>query len=266
VDLTTIGGVALAIGLILAGQVLEGGHVGSILQGSAALIVFGGTFGATMVAFPRKDFIRGLKMAREALFEKTADLEALCAQIVELAGVARRDGVLALEGKLSGIEDPFLHKAVQFIVDGVDASVARSSLETAIDVETEEASVAAKVFESAGGFAPTIGILGAVLGLIHVMENLNDPSKLGGGIATAFVATVYGVGSANLIFLPVANKLKRRVALERDRKTLITEGVLSIQEGLNPRVLEERLAAFRGAEHGAKSAPAAAPAPARAKA
>lgn len=245
-DITTIGGIVLALGFILGGQALEGGSIHSILQGTAALIVFGGTIGATMVAYPRKDFVRGLKLATAALTDKAADLHALTTQIVELAGIARRDGVLALESRLGSIGDPFLRKALQLIVDGVDAAMARSALETAIDAEFEEKAAAAKVFESAGGFAPTVGILGAVLDLIHVMENLNDPSKLGGGIATAFVATVYGVGAANLLFLPIANKLKRKLVLERDRKTLIAEGVLAIQEGLNPRVLEERLAAFSG--------------------
>jgi chemotaxis protein MotA len=134
------------------------------------------------------------------------------------------------------------------VVDGVDATVTRDTLEGAIDAEFEESTVGAKVWESAGGFAPTVGILGAVLGLIHVMENLNDPSKLGGGIATAFVATVYGVGSANLLFLPWSTKIKRKLTLEKERKTLIAEGVLSIQEGINPRVLEEKLRAYTGEE------------------
>jgi chemotaxis protein MotA len=253
-DLTTIGGVVVAVGLILLGQTLEGGHVGSILQATAALIVFGGTIGATMVAFPTKDFVRGLKMAKLAFGNPKHDLGALTARIVEFASVARRDGVLALEGRLPEIEDPFLRRALQFAVDGVDGEVTRDSLETAIEAEFQENAVAAKVWESMGGYAPTVGILGAVLGLIHVMENLSDPSKLGGGIATAFVATVYGVGSANLLFLPMANKLKRKLTLEKERKTVIAEGVLSIQEGLNPRVLEEKLRAFTG-----EPAPAAQP-------
>ncbi len=255
-DITTIGGILLAIGGILGGQALEGGHVSSIIQGTAGLIILCGTFGAVMVAFPLKDFLRGLKLAKTTFVDKKVDLRGLTKTIVELAGVARRDGVLALESRLTGIDDPFLRKALQFIVDGVDAGVARGALETAIDAEFEEMVVGAKVFESAGGFAPTIGILGAVLGLIHVMENLSDPSKLGGGIATAFVATVYGVGSANIFFLPMANKIKRKLVLEKERKTLIAEGVLSIQEGLNPRVLEEKLAAYTG-EHGGGDAPAA---------
>ncbi len=249
-DLTTVGGIVLAIAMILVGQALEGGHVGSIVQATAAMIVFGGTIGAVMVAFPRKDFVRGMKMAGQAFGEKKHDLAGLAKQIVELAGVARRDGVLALEAKLPEIRDPFLQRALGYVVDGVDANVTRDSLEAAMEAEYQEAMVAARVWEGAGGYAPTVGILGAVLGLIHVMENLSDPTKLGGGIATAFVATVYGVGSANLLFLPMANKLKRKIGLAKEQRVLIAEGVLAIQEGLNPRVLEEKLRAYTG-EHGA---------------
>jgi chemotaxis protein MotA len=245
-DITTIAGIAAAIGCILLGQLLEGGRVGSIVQGTAALIVFGGTIGAVLVSYPLKDFVRGLKLAGMALRTKKSDLEQVVQQIVELAGVARRDGVLALEQRLPTIGDAFIRRAVGFIVDGVDAAVTRDALETEIMGHFEENTVGAKIFESAGGFAPTIGILGAVLGLIHVMENLNDPSKLGGGIATAFVATVYGVGSANILFLPMATKIKRKLSLEKERSTLIAEGVLSIQAGLNPRVLEEKIRAYAG--------------------
>jgi chemotaxis protein MotA len=247
-DVTTVGGILFGFGMILVGQLLEGGHVGSIMQDTAAIIVFGGTLGAVAVSFPKKDFIRGIKMFKLALVEQKDDLSAVTKQIVELASVARRDGVLALEGKLPEIQEPFLKKALSYVVDGVDASVTRSSLEASIDAEHGENMVAAKVWEAAGGYAPTIGIIGAVLGLIHVMENLSDPSKLGGGIAVAFVATVYGVASANIIFLPTANKLKRKLTLAMERKVVITEGVLAIQEGLNPRVLEEKLRALTG-EH-----------------
>jgi chemotaxis protein MotA len=245
-DITTIAGVVVAIGCILLGQLLEGGRVESIVQGTAALIVFGGTIGAVLVSFPLKDVMRGMKLGTMALLNKKTDLEALVQQIVELAGVARRDGVLALEQRLPTLKDAFLRRAVGFIVDGVDAAVTRDALETEIMGHFEENVTGAKIFESAGGYAPTIGILGAVLGLIHVMENLNDPSKLGGGIATAFVATVYGVGSANIFFLPMANKIKRKLGLEKERSTLIAEGVLSIQAGLNPRVLEEKIRAYAG--------------------
>lgn len=245
-DVTTLGGIVLAIGCILAGQALEGGHVGSILQATAAMIVFGGTIGATLVAFPGNELKRAVKLAKAAFGSKNNDSEALVTQLVEFAGIARRDGVLALESKLGAVEDPYLKRALQFVVDGVDAGVARDALETERDHEFEEGAAGAKVWESAGAFAPTIGILGAVLGLIHVMENLSDPSKLGGGIATAFVATVYGVGSANIIFLPMGSKLKRKLTADKERKTLIAEGVLAIQEGLNPRVLEEKLRAYAG--------------------
>ena len=245
-DITTIGGVVLAFGFILLGQVIEGGRVGSIVQGTAALIVFGGTIGAVAISYPLKDFVHGLKLAAMVLRDKKNDLELIVKQIVELAGVARRDGVLALEQRLPAIQDDFLKRAVGFIVDGVDAAVTRDALETEIVRHFEEDTVGAKVFEAAGGYSPTIGILGAVLGLIHVMENLNDPSKLGGGIATAFVATVYGVGSANILFLPIATKIKRKLGLEKERRILIAEGVLSIQSGLNPRVLEEKIRAYAG--------------------
>jgi chemotaxis protein MotA len=249
-DFGTIGGIVFAIGMILVGQALEGGHVGSVMQLTAFMIVFGGTIGAVAVSFPMNEFIRGFKMGFGTLKQTKSDLMQLLDQAVDLAGVARRDGVLALEQRLPELKDPFLKRAVGFIVDGVDATVARDALETEIMHEFEEGTVGAKVFEAMCGYAPTVGILGAVLGLIHVMENLNDPSKLGGGIATAFVATVYGVGSANLLFLPLANKIKRKLALEKERRVLIAEAALSIQAGLNPRVLREKLLAYAGM-HGA---------------
>jgi chemotaxis protein MotA len=251
-DIATIGGILFAIACILGGQALEGGHAGSLVQATAAIIVVGGTIGAVAVSFPLPDFIRGIKMGSQAFKQKKSDVGELIKQVVDLAGVARREGVLALEQRMAELKEPFLKRAVGFLVDGVDAAVARDALETEIAQEFEEGVVGAKVFEAAGGYAPTVGIIGAVLGLIHVMENLSDPSKLGGGIATAFVATVYGVGIANLIFLPLANKLKRKLVVERERKTLIAEGVLSIQAGLNPRVLEEKLAAYAGGHGHAK--------------
>ena len=254
-DKTTIPGIALGIGLVLFGFSMEGGHLSSLVSLSAALIVVGGALGAVLTATPMGDMIASVKALKEALSDRKGDIPLLMTQLVELATVARRDGVLALEGKLQELKDPFLKRSLGFLVDGVEASVARTALETEIDMEAEELVVAAKTYETFGGFLPTVGVLGAVLGLIHVMENLNDPSKLGPGIAVAFSATVYGVGAANLIALPLANKLKRKAAIERERKVLIAEGILSIQEGLNPRILEEKLKAFAGS-HGkhAKSA------------
>lgn len=246
-DLATIGGLVFALGMILGGQILEGGHPSSILQLTAAMIIFGGTIGAVLVSFPLHEFFRAIKLGTSAaLIQKKSDVKQILDQVVDLAGVARRDGVLALEQRLPELKDPFLKRAVGFIVDGVDATVARDALETEIMREYEEGAVSAKVFEAMGGYAPTIGILGAVLGLIHVMENLNDPSKLGGGIATAFVATVYGVGSANLLFLPIGTKIKRKLTVEKERRVLIAEAALSIQAGLNPRVLREKLLAYAG--------------------
>jgi chemotaxis protein MotA len=255
-DIGSIGGIIFALACILGGQALEGGHAGSLMQATAAIIVIGGTMGAVAVSFPMPDLVRGMKMGKMAFTQKKSDLADLIKTVVELAGIARREGVLALEQRMAEIKDPFLKRAVGFLVDGVDAAVARDALETEIATEFEEGVAGAKVWEAGGGYSPTVGIIGAVLGLIHVMENLSDPSKLGGGIATAFVATVYGVGIANLIFLPMAAKLKRKLAIERERKTLIAEGVLSIQAGLNPRVLEEKLAAYAGHHAPPKSADA----------
>ncbi|MBL8913523.1 MAG: flagellar motor protein [Archangium sp.] len=256
-DKTTIPGIAFGIGMILLGQKLEGGHAGSLLQATAFIIVVGGTIGAVLVSYPLGEVIGGLKGFSVALKEKPNDIVPLMAQIVELATVARRDGVLALEGKLQEIKDPFLKRALGFLVDGVEASVARNTLEMEIEVEAEEQGVVAKFWGDFGALCPTVGVLGAVLGLIHVMENLDNPAALGPGIAVAFVATVYGVGVANLIALPLSNKIKRKLSLEKERKTLIAEGVLSIQEGLNPRILEEKLKSFAG-HHGKHAKPSAA--------
>jgi chemotaxis protein MotA len=253
-DIGTIGGILFALACILGGQALEGGHAGSLVQATAAIIVLGGTMGAVAVSFPMADLKRGIGLGKLAFSQRKSDVGDLIKQVVELAGIARREGVLALEQRMAEIKDPFLKRAVGFLVDGVDAAVARDALETEIGTAFDEGTAGAKVFEAAGGYSPTVGIIGAVLGLIHVMENLSDPSKLGGGIATAFVATVYGVGVANLMFLPMANKIKRKLHVERERKTLIAEGVLSIQAGLNPRVLEEKLAAYAGHEAPPKSA------------
>jgi chemotaxis protein MotA len=253
VDITTPGGFIVAVIFILVGQALEGGHAGSLVQLTALLIVGGGTLGAIIVANPPSVLKTGIKMLGLAMKTQKDDGAELSKLLIELATIARKDGVLALEAKMGGINDPFLKRAVGMVVDGVDRNVARDVLEAQAHHDFVHDTAGAKVWESAGGFAPTVGILGAVLGLIHVMENLSDPSKLGGGIATAFVATVYGVGFANLIFLPIAAKAKLKLGYQKDRKTLITEAVLGIQEGLSISALTEKIVAYGGKVEGRDS-------------
>src|SRR3990170_1522898 len=219
-------GIVFSIATILIGQALEGGHVGSILQFTAFLIVFGGTFGAVMVNYPMKPFLMAFKLAIQAVFPGKTDYEGFISQLENFAQVARKEGILALESKVKDVNDPFLGKGLQYVIDGTEPETLK------------------KVFETAGGFAPTVGILGAVLGLIHVMENLADPSKLGGGIATAFVATVYGVGSANLLFLPLAGNIKIKIKSKTLIKELAIEGLIGIATGENPRLLREKLEGF----------------------
>jgi chemotaxis protein MotA len=243
-DILTILGLIFGFGAVIGGQVLEGGSLHSITQFTAAIIVFGGTIGAVMVNYPLHTFVLALKNARLAIFSRGADPRTIIKYISELAAIARKDGLLALESKVRKTQDPFLKKGLQLVVDGTEPKLTREILEIEMAYSEEYHHASAKVFESAGGYAPTIGILGAVLGLIHVMENLADPSKLGAGIAVAFVATVYGVGSANLLYLPLAGKLKLKMREESIIKELIVEGLISLSEGENPRRVEEKLTGF----------------------
>jgi chemotaxis protein MotA len=247
-DLAPIIGIILSIAAIIVGQALEGGHIQSIIQPTAALIVLGGTLGATTLGYSISDLLRGVKMGLSIFFNPSDKPEALIQDIVKLANVMRKEGILALEQPQSGITDPFLRTSIRYAIDGLEPAMTRELLETAILVQEETEEVGAKVFESAGGYAPTAGILGAALGLIHTMEQLSDPSKVGEGIAVAFVATVYGVGAANLLFLPIANKIRRRLAHGRTCKEIVVQGILAIQEGLNPRLVEEKLSIYL-AEH-----------------
>jgi len=255
VDIASIVGLLLGLFAIVGGQALEGGHLKSILEPTAAIIVFGGTIGATMISYPLKEFLRGVKMAKNAFTERKVNLPATIEEIGKLAERARKEGIIALESSITQTKDPFLGKALRHLVDGMAAPALRDTLEASVALEEEQEMAAAKVFETAGGFSPTIGIIGAVLGLIHVMENLSDPSKLGGGIATAFVATVYGVGAANLLFLPMASKLKRKIKHEGTRRALLIDGVADIAAGTSPRALREKLQMYLLDEgHGRKAA------------
>lgn len=243
-DLLTIMGLAIGFGAILGGQVLEGGSMHSIMQLTAAIIVLGGTIGAVMINYPMSTFLLALKNAKYALVNPKEDPIKIIKLLSNLASVARKDGLLALESMIKKIEDPFLKKGLQLVVDGTEPKLTRDILEIEISYSEEYHLASAKVFESAGGYAPTIGILGAVMGLIHVMENLADPTKLGAGIAVAFVATVYGVGTANLLWLPIAGKMKYKIRDEAIIKEMIIEGLISLSEGENPKRVEEKLTGF----------------------
>ncbi len=249
-DITTPGGMVLAVAFILFGQWLEGGHASSLVQLTALLIVGGGTLGAIVVANPMSVLKNAVKMGLLCIKSVKDDRAEVSKMLLEMATLARKDGVLALEQKMASVQDPFLKRALGMVVDGVDRSVARDVLEAQAHHDFMHDAAGAKVWESAGGFCPTVGILGAVLGLIHVMENLSDPSKLGPGIATAFVATIYGVGLSNIVFLPMAAKIKIKLTAEKDRKALITEGVLGIQEGLSTGALQEKIMAYGGVVEG----------------
>jgi len=243
-DKATIIGIVLGIGAVIGGQTLEGGNIHSIMQFTAAVIVFGGTFGAVFLSFPFHNVLGGFKGIKKIIKEPPQDPYQIIAQITNYGNKARKEGILSLEKEVKNAEDPFLKKALTMAVDGVEPNMIREAMGNELEYCDEHGKVDSKIFKAAGGYAPTIGILGAVLGLIHVMENLNDPSKLGAGIATAFVATVYGVGSANLLFLPIANKLEVRHRHEMIIKEMILEGVVAVSTGENPRLIEEKLNSF----------------------
>ncbi len=257
-DLTTIGGIVLAIGGILGGQILEGGHVGSLMQGTAAIIVFGGTIGAVMVATPMGDLKTGMGLLKMVFLNiKGDDPEKIIKELIEAAQIARKESILALEKKLGSFSNPFMQTIFRFVIDGVDPATIADMFDSQIFLEEEHLTAGGKIFETAGGFAPTIGIIGAVLGLIHVMENLADTSKLGAGIAVAFVATVYGVGSANIFFLPFGSKIKRKVKMQGHIKQMILTGAIGIVSGMNPFIIEEKLRAYthgHGKKHEEKPA------------
>ena len=243
-DIATILGIVIALGSIIGGQVLEGGHVGSIMQLTAFIIVIGGTFGAICIQNPLPVVIKAFGALTIAISGSHIDNIGTIKLILELANISRKQGLLALEGKLKTITDPFMKKGVQLIVDGTEPKAVIEILEIEVEHHEEQGVIAAKVWEAAGGYAPTVGIIGAVLGLIHVMENLADPSKLGGGIAVAFVATVYGVGAANLFFLPLANKIKLKLKEEAGSRNLMIMGLAGLAQGENPRLLQEKLEGF----------------------
>ena len=243
-DKISVLGLVLGIVAIIGGQVLEGGHVGSLSQPTALLIVLGGTMGAVMLQSPYATFIRGVKMVRWVWYPPVVDHQQLIKQIASWSQISRREGLLALENVMNQLKDDFARKGLQLLVDGAEPERLREVLEVEINTYEQELRLSARIWEAAGGYSPTIGILGAVLGLIRVMENLSEPSKLGAGIAVAFVATIYGVGLANLVFLPMANKLKAHIARLIVRREMIVDGLVGIANGDNPRIIESRLQGY----------------------
>ncbi len=243
-DKISLIGLTLGVTAIVLGQYLEGGHIGSLIQPTAFFIVIGGTLGAVMLQSPFSVFAEGMRMARWVFVPPASAQQEVIDQVVAWSQVARKEGLLALENLLPQMDDPFTQKGVQLLVDGVEPERLRAVLEVEIGTYESRLKQAAKVWEGAGGYAPTIGILGAVMGLIHVMENLSDPSKLGSGIAVAFVATIYGVGSANLIFLPVAKKLQAHIGRLVAARDMVVDGLVGIANGDNPRIIESRLQGY----------------------
>jgi chemotaxis protein MotA len=245
-DIATVGGLLLAAGGILGGLVLEGGKLTDVAQVTALMIVLGGTIGAVMVTTPLKILIKAAKCLGSVFFEHSQSPQEIIDEIISYATKARKNSIISLESDLPNISDPFLQKAISLSVDGTDLQELRKMMDLDIALEHRGGEAIAKVYEMAGGYAPTIGIIGAVLGLIQVMKHLENIEEVGRGIAVAFVATVYGVASANLFFLPVANKIKARFHHAIEMKELMLEGVCSIVEGLNPKLIRIKLDPFSG--------------------
>ena len=243
-DKSSIGGVLLAIVGIVAGLLIEGGNLGQILQPTAALIVFGGTMGAVLLQYPMSTILAAFRNLGKLFVAPHQKNDQLIRLLVSFANKARRNGVVSLDSELRSIENPFLRQSLMLAVDGTEPSELRRIMQVSLDSTTENDERLPAVFESAGGFSPTIGILGAVLGLIQVMQHLDNIQEVGRGIAVAFVATVYGVGIANLFFLPFAGKMRIRIREDHLCREMMLEGVASILEGMNPRMLEIKLCGF----------------------
>jgi len=240
-DPLSIVGLVLGIAAVVIGQYLEGGHLSMLVNGPALLIVVGGTLGATMLQSPGHVFARAMRMATWVVRPPPVPLDVAMKELLHWCRVARRDGLLGLEALVESVRNPYARKALQLLIDGNEPTVIRETLQIDTAVREQRDLLAAKVFDGMGGYAPTLGILGAVIGLIHVMNNLSDPSMLGQGIGVAFVATVYGVGLANLVFLPIGAKLRALVREETRLEEMIAIGITAIADGENPRVVESRL-------------------------
>src|SRR3984885_3214158 len=245
-DIATIGGLVLAFGGIVGGLLLEGGKLKDITQLTAAIIVLGGTCGAVMVSTPMHTLWGAAQRLVHVILDKIEPPEAVIDELIGYATAARRNGLVSLENDATNINDYFLRKALNLAVDGTDLPDIRGMMQLEIELSENQAFAEARVFETAGAYSPTIGIIGAILGLIQVMKNLGNIDEVGHGIAVAFVATVYGVGLANLVLLPAATKIKARLDQTVEFRELMLEGVIGIAEGMNPKLLESKLEAFLG--------------------
>ena len=243
-DIMTILGIIVGLVAIFGGNILEGGHTSSLMIFTAFFIVFGGTLGAVMVQTPLPIFMHSLKRLRWMFKPPQNDTKAMIEKIVAWSQLARKEGLLSLQSAAEEETDSFSKNGLQMLADGSEPEVIRSILEVELSLNENRDIFAAKVWEGFGGYSPTIGIIGAVMGLIHVMENLADPSSLGPGIAVAFVATIYGVGLANLLFLPTANKLKTLISKQTQFREMIVDGLVSIAEGENPRNIDSKLQSY----------------------
>jgi chemotaxis protein MotA len=244
VDIASICGIALALLGILGGMIMEGGSIAQIAQPTAALIVLCGTIGAVLLQFPIPIFLAAIRQVIKVFTVDLATGEATLAQIVIFANKARRLGVISLDEDLAAIDDAFMKQALMLAVDGIEPAAIRQIMHLELENGAETEEKVAHVFEAAGGYAPTVGIIGAVLGLIQVMQHLDNIAEVGRGIAVAFVATIYGVGLANLVCLPMAGKLKIRYREDQVVKEMVLEGIVSILEGMNPRMLEVKLKTY----------------------
>ena len=243
-DKISLVGLTLGIAAILVGQVIEGGHLSSLFQPTAFLTVIGGTLGAVMLQSPLRVFMQGMRMARWVFVPPAPAFDTIIEQVANWGQTARKEGLLSLENQIEALSDPFMRKGLQLLVDGIEPNRLREVLEVEIGVWENQMKMSARIWEAAGGYAPTIGILGAVMGLIHVMENLSDPSRLGAGIAVAFVATIYGVGFANLVFLPIAKKLGAHIVTLTTQREMFVDGLVGIANGDNPRIIASRMQGY----------------------
>ena len=243
-DIFAVIGTFFGFGMVLLGMIMEGGNLAQIMQITAAFIVIGGTMGAVILSFPIDVLTTALKLVKDIYFLMPPQVDPLIREIVEFSQKARKEGIVALEKLAKGASDPLLTMGLEAVADGADPSLVRGMMETQVSQMEAYVASGAKVWESFGGYAPTLGIIGAVMGLIQVMQNLNDPSKLGAGIAVAFVATIYGLFAANLVTIPYSTRLKFKYAKVFLAKEMIIEGVMAIQAGESPALIERKLRAY----------------------